>query len=86
MEIPKHIENIMQRILESEERWKANYMGVWGFATFHLKPIFENTRFWDVEQQFSLPASKQGARARAFSSSRRLARAYCSYSKRNQGF
>ncbi len=60
MEIPKHIENIMQRILESEERWKANYMGVWGFANQILKERFQNTPLWNVEQAFGLPASKQG--------------------------
>lgn len=59
MEIPKHVENIMQRILESEERWKANYMGVWGFATFILKERYHDTQYWDIERAFSLPASKQ---------------------------
>ena len=60
MEIPKHIDNIMQRILESEERWKANYMRVWGFATFNLHKRHYNTQRWDEERRFNLPASKQG--------------------------
>lgn len=60
MEIPTKINNIIQRILESEDEWKALYMASWGCANFYLKPTFENTELWDKEVPFGLPASKKG--------------------------
>ena len=61
MEIPPKINNIIQRILESEDRWKALYMASWGCANFYIKPVFKYTypALWDKEVPFGLPASKK---------------------------
>ena len=59
MEIPEKINNIIQRILESENEWKALYMASWG-AVFHwLEPKYKNTDLWEKSLNFGLPASKK---------------------------
>jgi len=60
MEIPEKINNIIQKILESEDEWKALYMGTWGYATFCLEPIFKKTNLWEKPIEFGLPASEKG--------------------------
>jgi len=59
MEIPQTINNIMQRILESEEEWKALYMASWGAVLNWLEPKYKNTCLWREKLKFSLPASKK---------------------------
>jgi len=57
MEIPKDILYIIERINQSEDKWKALYMGTWG-CSYQIKNKFENTPNWDKEVQFGLPAFK----------------------------
>lgn len=60
MENEEKINNIIQRILDSEDEWKALYMASWG-AVFHwLERDFKNTPLWDKPLQLGLPASKKG--------------------------
>ncbi len=60
MKIPDRINNIIQRILKSEEEWKALYMASWGCVRFYLEPKFKNTNSWEEPLRFGLPASKKG--------------------------
>lgn len=60
MKIPEKIDNIIQRILESEGEWKALYMASWGCARFYLEKNFKNTNSWEKPLRFRLPASKKG--------------------------
>jgi hypothetical protein len=60
MKIPEKTNNIIQRILESEDEWKALYMASWGCVLFYLEPTFKNTPRWEKPLGFSLPASKKG--------------------------
>ena len=60
MKIPERIDNIIQRILESEDEWKALYMASWGCVLFYLEPKFRNTNLWEKPLRFNLPASKKG--------------------------
>lgn len=57
MEIPNNILSIVDKINQSEDRWKALYMGTWGFS-YQIKAKYENTPYWDKEIPFGLPASK----------------------------
>lgn len=60
MEIKEEINNIIQRILDSEDEWKALYMASWG-AVFHwLERDYKNTPLWNQPQPLGLPASKKG--------------------------
>lgn len=59
MKIPEKINNIIQRIIESEDEWKALYMASWGCVSFYLEPRFKNTNLWEEKIQFYLPASKR---------------------------
>lgn len=60
MEIPSKINNIIQRLLESENDWKALYMASWGCVLFYLEPNFKNTDLWEKPLKFGLPASRKG--------------------------
>lgn len=62
MKIPDRINNIIQRILESEKQWKALYMASWGCVFFYLEPEFKvkHTDLWGKPLRFGLPASKRG--------------------------
>ncbi|KPJ56552.1 hypothetical protein AMJ49_04555 [Parcubacteria bacterium DG_74_2] len=60
MKIPERINNIIQRIIESEREWKALYMASWGCVLFYLEPRFKNTNLWEEPMKFGLPASKKG--------------------------
>ncbi len=60
MEIPEKVQNIIQRIEESEAKWKALYMAAWGYAEFYLKPAYKNTPIWEQKLSFQLPASRKG--------------------------
>ena len=57
MELSNDINNIITRILESENRWKALYMSTWGYS-YIVKVQFENTENWDKPISFGLPASR----------------------------
>jgi len=57
MELPVSILSIIDRINQSENKWKALYMATWGYS-YWVKSQFENTNSWDKEVQFGLPASK----------------------------
>lgn len=58
MEIPTNILSIIDKINESEDQWKALYMGTWGFS-YQIKEKFENTENWEKALGFGLPASKK---------------------------
>ncbi len=60
MEIPDNVFNIIQRTYNSEDEWKARYMGVWGCVLGYLEPQFKDTKMWEQKQNFGLPASKKG--------------------------
>lgn len=60
MKIPERINNIIQRILESEDEWKALYMASWGCVFHWLEPEFKNTDLWNKPLKLGLPASKKG--------------------------
>jgi len=57
MDIPNKIKYIIERILKSEDRWKALYMATWGWS-YQIKAQFEKTEFWEKTKSFGLPASK----------------------------
>lgn len=59
MKVPKNILSIINRINESEEKWKPLYMAVWQYA-FQIKKQFENTPFWNKKINIRLPAFKKG--------------------------
>jgi len=59
MEIPERINNIIQRILASEDEWKALYMALWGCVFHWLEPEFKNTDSWEKPLLLGLPASKK---------------------------
>jgi len=58
MEIPENINNIIQKILESEDKWKALYMATWGFS-YNIEGRFKNTNLWEKKIQFGLPAARK---------------------------
>ena len=57
MEIPNNVLSIISRIDKSEDKWKALYMGAWGFSN-KIKDQFENTEKWNKKIRFNLLASK----------------------------
>ncbi len=57
MDIPNKVKYIIERILKSEDRWKALYMATWG-CSYQIKAQFEKTEFWEKTIPFGLPASK----------------------------
>lgn len=59
MEIPEKVNNIIHRILESEDEWKALYMASWGCVSFYLEPKYKNTDLWEKPLLFGLPVSKK---------------------------
>jgi len=61
MEIPTKINNIIQRILKSEDEWKALYMASWGCILRWLEPEFKVKRpdLWEKPLLLGLPASKK---------------------------
>jgi hypothetical protein len=58
MNIPTNIKYIIERILESESRWKALYMATWGYS-YEIKK-YKKTKFWKIPIKLGLPASKNG--------------------------
>lgn len=62
MRIPERINNIIQRIIESEKEWKALYMASWGCVLHWLEPEFKikHPDLWEKPLRFGLPASKKG--------------------------
>jgi hypothetical protein len=58
MEIPDNIKNIIQLLMASEKRWKAQYMATWHYA-YYLEAAYKNTPYWDKKLELGLPASKQ---------------------------
>ncbi len=59
MEIPIIIGSAITRINQSEDRWKAVYMAVWGYY-FQIRDKFENTPYWNKPLKFGLPAFPKG--------------------------
>jgi hypothetical protein len=59
MLVPNNILTVLQKINESEERWKALYMATWGHS-YTIKSQFENTTAWEKPLKLGLPASKNG--------------------------
>ena len=59
MEIPIKIGSVISRINQSEDRWKAVYMAVWGYY-FQIRDKFENTPYWNKPLKFGLPAFPKG--------------------------
>ncbi len=61
MEIPTKINNIIQRILKSEDEWKALYMASWGCVLHWLEPEFKvkHPDLWEKALRLGLPASKK---------------------------
>jgi len=57
MNIPINIKYIIERILESESRWKALYMATWGYS-YQIEAQFKEGGFWETPIPFQLPASK----------------------------
>lgn len=57
MNIPINIKYIIERILESESRWKALYMATWGYS-YQIEAQFKGGNFWETPIPFQLPASK----------------------------
>lgn len=60
MKVPENIENIIKRILESEDNWKALYMASWGVVIHWLEPAYKNTKCWKEPIRLGLPASVKG--------------------------
>lgn len=60
METQEEINNIIQRILDSEDGWKALYMASWGVVFHWLERDFKNKPSWKQPLQLGLPASKKG--------------------------
>lgn len=56
--IPENIQNLINQINESEDRWKALFMATWGLS-YQIRGIYENTPLWNVPIKFGLPASKK---------------------------
>jgi len=59
MQISERINNIIQRLIESEKEWKALYMASWGCVFHWLEPKFKNTDSWEKPLKLGLPASKK---------------------------
>jgi hypothetical protein len=57
MEIPNEIYSIIEKINQSEDKWKALYMATWRLS-YQIKSQFENTTTWDKKIPFGLPSSK----------------------------
>ena len=57
MEAPPNIVAILNKLNESEDRWKAMFMGTWGFS-YYLKNTYKDTDMWKKPFPFGLPASK----------------------------
>lgn len=57
MDISNKVKYIIERILKSEDRWKALYMATWGYS-YQIKVQFEKKEFWEKTISFKLPASK----------------------------
>ncbi len=57
MQVPTNILSIVEKINQSEDNWKALFMGMWGHS-YYIKDQFENTTNWKKEMAFGLPSSK----------------------------
>ena len=56
MQVPQDVQGILSRILESEDKWKALYMGVWGYS--YVLAQTKGTLDWTTTFPRGLPASK----------------------------
>jgi len=60
MDEKEKINNIIQKIIDSEDKWKALYMASWGSVFHWLEPKFKGKPSWNTPLKLGLPASKQG--------------------------
>ena len=58
MQVSQDIREVLLRIRESEDRWKALYMASWSYALQTLEPKFKPTSLWTQRIFFALPYSK----------------------------
>ena len=59
MELPISIGSTISRINQSEDRWKAVYMAVWGYY-YKIRDEFKDTPNWNKPLKFGLPAFPKG--------------------------